>query len=384
MYDPAVSMFQRVTKFPLRTDTPPAPHTPTLGDMETQRIKVFIVDDALSMRLLLGRILGQAPDIEVVGTAADPLQAREMLRALDPDVITLDVEMPGMDGLTFLQKLMALKPMPVVMISTLTAKGSATALRALELGAVEVVGKPSSKPDDVARCADDILTAVRAAARARIGPRARHLPDLPGPLGALGIDDLMPRRPALPDGPPLLALGASTGGPEALRQVLAALPPHAPGVVVAQHMPPVFMTAFAARLDKVGPLRVAEARHGQPIRPGHVYLAPGDRHLAIQREAGAYVCQLLDAEKINRHRPSVDVLFRSVANTAGASARAALLTGMGNDGAQGLKDLFDAGALTLAQDEASSVVFGMPRAAIALGGARKVVPLTDVAARLMS
>jgi two-component system, chemotaxis family, protein-glutamate methylesterase/glutaminase len=345
------------------------------------KIRVLVVDDSALMRKLLTDILSADPAIEVVGTATDAMMAWQKIQALHPDAITLDVEMPKMDGLTFLEKLMRARPTPVVMISTLTERGAQTTLRALELGAVDFVAKPKiDVSQGTVHLAQQIADKVKAAARARLRPAAGAVP-------AARVAATPKPRPQVAGGAAtgatLIAIGASTGGTEALRVVLGALPPDSPGVVVVQHMPPGYTTAFASRLDQLSRIQVSEARHGDRVEPGHAYIAPGDRHLRVNRAGPSYVLHLSDEERRNHHRPSVDVLFESVSRVAGRQATAAILTGMGNDGARGLLDLRFAGASTVAQDEATSLVFGMPREAIALGAAQWVLPLDEIGPALM-
>jgi two-component system chemotaxis response regulator CheB len=351
-----------------------------------RKIRVLIVDDSSLVRQLLSEILNAAPDIEVAGTAGDPLIARERIKALNPDVLTLDVEMPRMDGLTFLANLMRLRPMPVVMVSSLTEEGAEITLKALELGAVDFVPKPKvDLAGTLNEFSDDILAKVRIAAGARV--RAR--PTGAAPLQVqpkFSADAVLPAR----SGPRLfrttdrvIAIGASTGGTEAIREVLTGLPADSPAVVIAQHIPAAFSGPFTRRMDTICALSVCEPRDGQQIMPGHVYIAPGGRHLMVERDGARYLCRLSDGPLVNRHRPSVDVLFRSVAQNVGLNAVGAILTGMGDDGARGLKEMLDAGAQTLAQDEASSVVWGMPGAAVKLGAAGVVLPLDRIARALL-
>lgn len=340
---------------------------------DTRPVRVLVVDDSALVRQLMSELLGADPGIEVVGVAADPLIARRKIKQLAPDVLTLDIEMPHMDGLTFLRNLMRLRPMPVVMVSTLTSAGADATLEALALGAVDFVPKPDA---DVAnRLADyaDLLRArVKAAATARVGR-------IDGPSPA--------RPPALPrpdGGARLFAIGASTGGTEAIRELLSAMPADAPPIMVAQHIPAAFSAAFAERLDRHSAMHVAEAVDGEAIVPGRVYVAPGGRHLRVQCSGGRWRCRLGEDAPVNGHRPSVDVLFDSVLRCAGANAAAALLTGMGEDGACGLLALRNAGAVTIAQDRASSVVWGMPGAAVARGAACSVLPLAEIATALLA
>jgi two-component system, chemotaxis family, protein-glutamate methylesterase/glutaminase len=337
-------------------------------------IRVLIVDDSALMRAFLSRVVHSQPDMDVVAVAADALVAIEQIRLRSPDVITLDVEMPRMNGLDFLAKLMAVRPLPVVMISSLTRNGAQTTMRALELGAVDFV----AKPQDLAQldaCALDIAEKIRAASMARLPRRPLQAPHAVSPRKA------QPTGPAAGDS--LIAIGASTGGVEALREVLAALPPAMPPILVAQHMPPGYTDTFARRLDASCELRVKEAQDGEPALPGVAYIAPGGRHLTVLRRGASYALRVSDDAPVNRHRPSVDTLLRSVASAARDRAIGVMLTGMGADGAEAMLALSAAGAYTIAQDEASCVVFGMPRQAIALGAVREVLPLGQVARRLI-
>ncbi|MBD8524705.1 protein-glutamate methylesterase/protein-glutamine glutaminase [Pseudomarimonas arenosa] len=337
-------------------------------------IRVLIVDDSALVRQLLTEVLDADPGIEVIGTAADPFIARDKIKQLNPDVLTLDVEMPRMDGLKFLENLMRLRPMPVVMVSTLTEKGADVTMAALELGAIDFVTKPKLDVEKGLReYAGELIEKVKTAARARVSSAKRH--DAPKTPMVLPTTYRTTDR--------LIAIGASTGGTEALRYVLAQFPPNAPAVVVAQHIPGGFSRAFAQRLDRETPLTVYEASDGQPITPGHAYVAPGGYHLRVERSGARWFCRIGEDEPVNRHRPSVDVLFKSVAGAAGKNAVSAILTGMGDDGARGMLALRDAGAYTLAQDEASSVVWGMPGSAVKMGAVMDIVPLEQVATRLL-
>ncbi|MDZ4349060.1 MAG: chemotaxis response regulator protein-glutamate methylesterase [Xanthomonadaceae bacterium] len=341
-------------------------------------IKVLIVDDSALVRQLLSEILSSAPDIEVIGTAADPIVAREKIKSLQPDVLTLDVEMPRMDGLTFLENLMRLRPMPVVMVSSLTEKGAEVTLEALALGAVDFIAKPKL---DVEKGLRDyggaLIDKVRNAAKARVKDQpALRLPERSRAN--------MPPQRRFRTTDRLIAIGASTGGTEAIREVLEVMPPDAPAIVIVQHIPPGFSTAFAQRMNRCSPMAVFEASDGQPIVPGHVYIAPGDRHLRVVGDGAKWLCRLDDGPPINRHRPSVDVLFRSVLTHAGTNAVAAVLTGMGDDGARGLLELHEAGVCTIVQDEASSVVWGMPGSAHKLGAVDEILPLSQIAQRLLT
>ena len=350
-----------------------------------RRIRVLIVDDSALVRSLLTEMLGSAPDIEVAGVAADAHAAREKIKRLNPDVLTLDVEMPRMDGITFLRNLMRLRPMPVVMVSSLTERGADVTLDALTLGAVDYLPKP--KIDLAATLQDyrdELIEKIRTAACASVQALAPQRAALsPGP--AHSADAVLPKAAGprqLRTTDRIIAIGASTGGTEAIKEVLTRLPPDCPGVVIAQHIPKAFSGPFARRMDGCSAVSVCEAQDGQQILAGHVYIAPGDRHLLVVRDGARYVCRLDDGVPVNRHKPSVDVLFRSVAQNAGRNAIGALLTGMGKDGARGLKEMLDSGSGTIAQDEATSVVWGMPGEAVALGAALHVVPLEGVAARI--
>ena len=345
------------------------------------KIRVVVVDDSALVRSLLTEIINREPDMECVGAAADPLVAREMIRNLNPDVITLDVEMPRMDGLDFLSRLMRLRPMPVVMVSTLTERGAEVTLRALELGALDFVAKPKiGLSDGLRQLAQDITEKVRTAAKAHI----RRLP-----TAASGNAPSTPvARPALaPIGrlstEKIVFIGASTGGTEATKEVLLDLPADFPAVMITQHMPPGFTTSYAARLNSLCRLSVAEARDGERVLPGHAYLAPGGFHLSVERSGANYVARVTDTEPVNRHKPSVEVLFNSAARVVGPNALAVMLTGMGGDGAKAMRGMRDAGSYNLVQDEATCVVFGMPREAIAQGAADEVLPLHKIGPRLI-
>jgi len=350
-----------------------------------ERVRVLVIDDSALVRKLLSAMLASDPDIEVVGTAPDPLIAREKIKQLDPDVLTLDVEMPRMDGLTFLENLMRLRPMPVVMVSSLTQQGADVTLRALELGAVDFFTKPGSDLAGTFEAgATDICAKVKAAARAR--PRQRTAVRKLDVAPRLSADAVLPRSQAAGSrgGSPIIAIGASTGGTEAIRVVLESMPPDAPPIVITQHIPAAFSGPFATRMDHCSAMRVCEARDGQPIQPGHAYIAPGSQHLLVLWDGAKYVCRLHDGPPVNRHKPSVDVLFRSMAASVGAATVAALLTGMGDDGARGLLELRQTGGRTVVQDEESSVVWGMPGAAWKLGAAPEALPLERIAARLLA
>ncbi|SLM62418.1 MULTISPECIES: protein-glutamate methylesterase/protein-glutamine glutaminase [Dickeya] len=338
------------------------------------KIKVLCVDDSALMRQIMTEIINSHPDMEVVATAPDPLVARDLIKKFNPQVLTLDVEMPRMDGLDFLEKLMRLRPMPVVMVSSLTGKGSEITLRALELGAIDFVTKPQlGIREGMLAYSELIAEKIRMAAKARLPQRNSS----PAPT------ILIPSTPLL-SSEKLIAIGASTGGTEAIRHVLQPLPPTSPALLITQHMPPGFTKSFAERLNKLCQITVKEAEDGERVLPGHAYIAPGARHLELSRSGANYQVKLHDGPPVNRHRPSVDVLFHSVAQYAGRNAVGVILTGMGNDGAAGMLELHKAGAYTIAQNEASCVVFGMPREAIALGGVDEVVDLHQVSQRMLA
>ena len=348
--------------------------------MTDKKIRVLCVDDSALIRSLMTEIINSQPDMVVVATASDPLIARDLVKQLNPDVMTLDVEMPRMDGLEFLERLMRLRPMPVVMVSSLTERGSEAALRALELGAIDFVTKPRLGIRDGLLSYTELITGkIRTAAAARLLPARRA-----AAVGGAGTAADVPllRSPLLST-EKLIIIGASTGGTEAIREVLQPLPPDCPGILIAQHMPAGFTHSFAERLNGLCRIAVSEAVQGERILPGHAYIAPGGFHLSLTRSGANYVAKVDLEPPVNRHRPSVDVLFDSAARHAGKNAVGVILTGMGRDGAEGLLRMRQAGAYTLAQDEASCVVFGMPREAIALGAAQEVVPLQDMSQRLM-
>ncbi|TNE78569.1 MAG: chemotaxis response regulator protein-glutamate methylesterase [Gammaproteobacteria bacterium] len=340
-------------------------------------IRVLVVDDSALVRSLLSKMLNAADDIEVVGVASDPYIARDKIKALNPDVLTLDVEMPKMDGVTFLRNLMRLRPMPVVMVSSLTEKSADVTLQALEIGAVDFVTKPKiDLSHSLESYSDELLAKVRYAARANV----RQYTAMREPAPKYSTDQVLPRTVAstFRTTDRIIAIGASTGGTEAIKSVLVDMPSDAPGIVIAQHIPPGFSAAFADRLNRQTPLVVKEAEDGDQVIPGHAFVAPGNRHLLLVRDGARYVCRLSDAEPVNRHKPSVDVLFRSVLQSAGKNATACILTGMGADGAQGLLELKEAGIHTIAQDEKTSVVWGMPGEAVKRGGATEVLPLQAI------
>jgi two-component system chemotaxis response regulator CheB len=336
------------------------------------KIKVLIVDDSALIRSVMKEIIGAQQDMEVVGVAPDPIVARELIKQTNPDVLTLDVEMPRMDGLDFLERLMRLRPMPVVMVSSLTERGSEITLRALELGAVDFVTKPKlSIQSGMQEYAELIADKIRAAAKARV--RARTVPA--ANAGNSGGEALPMVRNPLTSSEKLIIIGASTGGTEAIKEFLIQMPSDCPGILITQHMPEGFTTSFARRLDSLCKISVKEAAGGERVLPGHAFIAPGHSHLSLARSGANYVTQLDQGPPVNRHRPSVDVLFRSAAQFAGKNAVGVILTGMGKDGAAGMLEMKNAGAWNVAQDEASCVVFGMPREAIAVGATHEVGPL---------
>jgi two-component system, chemotaxis family, protein-glutamate methylesterase/glutaminase len=352
------------------------------------RVRVLIVDDSASVRQTMSAILSADPEIEVIGVASDPFVAARRIQDEVPDVITLDVEMPRMDGITFLRKLMAQHPLPVVMCSWLTEDGSATLMQALEAGAVDVILKPRTDiPQFLQEASIRICDSVKAAARARLRrtPARTALPLVPQPK--LTADVIMPPPVAgqamVRTTETVVCIGASTGGTESLRVVLEALPADCPGITIVQHMPEKFTEAFARRLDGLCAMEVKEAADGDTVLRGRVLIAPGNKHMLLQRSGARYYVAVKDGQLVSRHRPSVDVLFRSAARFAGSNALGIIMTGMGDDGARGLAEMKGAGAATIAQDEASSVVFGMPKEAIARGAAGKIVSLDGLAGEIM-
>jgi two-component system chemotaxis response regulator CheB len=351
-----------------------------------KKIRVVVVDDSALVRSLLTEILNKQPDMECVGAANDPLIAREMIRELDPDVITLDIEMPRMDGLEFLARLMRLRPMPVVMISTLTERGADVTMRALELGAVDFVAKPRiGLVDGIKELSSSIVEKVRIASKAHV---KRALTGKSHPAGAEDVTTSSGTAAPISLGrvstEKLIAIGASTGGTEAIKEVLVKLPADSPGIVITQHMPPGFTTSFAARLNSLCQITVQEASNGTRILPGHAYIAPGGRQFRVDRSGANYVCVVEDGELVNRHRPSVEVLFHSVAKVVGRNAIGLMLTGMGSDGASAMKEMRDAGSYNYAQNEATCIVYGMPREAVLAGAADEVLPLLDIAPAILN
>lgn len=337
-------------------------------------VRVLIVDDSALIRQMLTSILSSDPEIEVIGSAPDPMVARQKIKALNPDVITLDVEMPKMDGLSFLEKIMRLRPMPVVMVSTLTQKGADTTIEALEIGAVDFVGKPTMDVQaGMEGLREELVNKVKTAARARVQARGdgpvKVRQAKPGP-GYMSTDKVV-------------AIGSSTGGVEALRVVLSALPPDSPAILVTQHMPGQFTGRFADRLNGHAAVQIKEAADGERVIPGHVYIAPGDKHLKLARSGGNYLCKLDDGPLVSGHKPSVDVLFRSVAETAGPNSIGVILTGMGKDGAEGMLEMRNGGAVTIGQDEGTSLVYGMPKAAKQAGAVQIELALSKVADEIL-
>ena len=359
------------------------------------KTRVVVVDDSALVRSMLTEIINRQPDMECIGAAADPFVAREMIRNLNPDVITLDVEMPRMDGIDFLSKLMRLRPMPVVMVSTLTERGAEVTLKALELGAIDFVAKPKiGVADGLRQLSDDITDKIRVASKARIhrlpttsapaagpsggGAGARSAGTAPAPKPAVATPSLGRLSTEK-----LIFIGASTGGTEATKEVLIGLPADSPAVVITQHMPPGFTKNYAARLDGLCKISVREASDGERILPGHAYIAPGGMHLSVERSGANYIARVQDGDPVNRHKPSVEVLFKSAARVVGPNAIGIMLTGMGADGAKGMREMKDAGAYCVAQDEASCVVFGMPREAINAGAVQEVLPLTKISSHVL-
>ena len=346
------------------------------------KIKVLIIDDSALIRSLLTEMINEQTDMEVIGVAPDPIIAREMIKQLNPDVLTLDVEMPKMDGLDFLEKLMRLRPMPVLMVSTLTEKGSEITLRALELGATDFVTKPKSGISDGMREYTDLITdKIRTASKANVSSLQRTAKQgVQGDQG--GVAPAMLKNPLI-SSEKLLIIGASTGGTEAIKSFLLKMPSDCPGILITQHMPAGFTKSFADRLDSLCQISVSEAKGGERILPGHAYLAPGDRHLLLARSGANYVTKLSDADPVSRHKPSVDVLFESASEAAGKNAIGVILTGMGKDGAVGMAKMKAAGAYNFSQDEESCVVFGMPKEAIAHGGVDEVLSLNNLPAAVL-
>lgn len=350
----------------------------------SEKIKVLIIDDSALIRQVLTKIIESDPALEVVGTAVDPIVARDKIKSLKPDVLTLDIEMPRMDGITFLRNLMRLHPMPVVMISTLTSAGADVTLEALELGAVDFVSKPKlDVSEQLQSYSEDIIEKVKAAASAKV--RSSRSESAKPVAEKLTVDAVIPKRsPAgYKNSDKFFAIGASTGGTEAIKEVLSRMPGDAPGIVITQHIPAAFSAPFAKRMNSICEMNVHHAIDGQQILPGNVYIAPGSQHLMVEKSGNRMVCRLNDGPLVNRHKPSVDVLFRSIVQSVGSNVVGVMLTGMGADGAQGMKEMHDAGSITIAQDEQSSVVWGMPGSAVELGGVDHIVPLEKIAGKML-
>lgn len=343
--------------------------------MSRQPIRVLVVDDSALIRQMMTQMLSSDPEIEVVDTAPDPIVARDKIKHLNPDVVTLDIEMPRMDGIEFLKKIMALRPMPVIMVSSLTQEGADATLHALEIGAVDYVAKPTQDLEaGLAAKREELIAKVKMAATANIRARA---------VGALLSQPVLTRRPGYSSTEKIIAIGASTGGVEALIALLSAMPADSPAILVTQHMPAHFTATFAKRLNRMCAIEVSEAHDGARVLPGHAYLAPGDQHLKLERSGANYICRVEGRDRVSGHCPSVDVLFHSVAISAGSNAVGVILTGMGKDGAAGLLFMRNAGANTLGQDEASCVVYGMPRVAMEYGGVEAQVPLDHIAGTIL-
>ena len=360
------------------------------------KIKVLIVDDSALVRQVLTEILNANSQIEVIGTAKDPIDAREKIKKLNPDVLTLDVEMPKMDGITFLSNLMRLHPIPVVMVSSLTQAGADITFEALELGAIDFVSKPTvGVSEGLSKYAEEICEKVITASTVNVSKisdrQARRVTTSSSEKKAvakkLSADAVLEKRSVpktkLKTTYKIIALGASTGGTEAIKEVLMMMPANGPAIVISQHIPEAFSKAFAERMDKHSDMTVYEAVDGQQILPGHVYIAPGNRHLIVERIGARYLCRLNDGSAVNRHKPSVDVMFRSVAQNVGSNAIGVILTGMGTDGAEGLKEILENGGQTMVQDEKSSIVWGMPGEAYKIGATKDQYPLEKIADELL-
>ncbi|MEK7990896.1 MAG: chemotaxis response regulator protein-glutamate methylesterase [Thiotrichaceae bacterium] len=357
-------------------------------------IKVMVIDDSALIRQMLSNIINAEPDMEVIATAGDPYIARDKIKKYNPDVLTLDVEMPRMDGLAFLRNVMRLRPMPVIMISALTQKGADTTLQALEYGALDFVCKPQLDISQTFETyAEEIVSKLRMAAKTQVRPLIKPksavtaytgIP-VPPKYSADAIISNTPTRKVsfLKTTDKIIAIGASTGGTEAIKLLLTNMPAHSPGIVISQHIPATFSASFAKRMNQLSPMTVSEAEDGKAILPGHVYIAPGNLHLLVDRDGARYICRLNEGTPVNRHRPSVDVLFRSVAQNVGPNSVGVILTGMGDDGAMGMNEMHEVGAFTIAQDEHTSVVWGMPGEAVKKGGVDKIMPLHEIPRQLM-
>jgi two-component system chemotaxis response regulator CheB len=353
----------------------------------SKKIKVLIVDDSALIRMLLTNALSSSDEIEVVGTAEDPLVARDLIKQKQPDVLTLDIEMPKMDGITFLKNLMRLRPMPVIMISTLTKKGANVTLKALEYGAVDFVAKPDTDiKDNLMAYSSILIDKVKAAAKANVGQvklTSQSSVDGSSDSGAKAQETTSSTgKTSRHKRYDLIAIGASTGGTEAIKAVVTDLPPDLPPIVMTQHIPPVFSTSFANRLNTSSRIRVIEPTESVPLENGHAYLAPGDKHMIVVSRGGRLYAQLDDGPEVNRHKPSVEVMFSSVARVVKKRCITVMLTGMGADGAEAMKRLHDLGSYTICQDEDSSVVWGMPGAVVQLDGAHEQLPVTKIGTRL--
>ena len=362
-----------------------------------RKIRVLIIDDSALIRRMLTDILSSDPAIEVVGVASEPNIAREKIKLLNPDVLTLDVEMPKMDGISFLRRLMRLRPMPVIMISSLTERGADVTLEALSLGAVDFIGKPKLDiANELKKYAGDIIDKVKNAATAKVRPgaatteeteagrSAESLVDIDSKFSTTAVLQRPLRHKPFKTTNKIIAIGASTGGTEAIRELLQQFPPNGPATLITQHISPVFSAAFADRVNNLSPMTVVEALDGQAVLPGHAYVAPGDKHLLLVQHGGRYQCRLNDGLAVNRHKPAVDVLFRSVAQSAGSNGIGVILTGMGADGARGLGEMLDAGAKTIAQDERTSIIWGMPGEAVKQGAAEYVLPLGEIHKKILA
>jgi len=351
------------------------------------KIRVLTVDDSALMRQVLAALLSKDPDIEVVGSAPDPFIAREKIKALNPDVLTLDVEMPKMDGITFLEKLMRGHPMPVVMVSSLTEAGCQTTLRALELGAVDFIAKPKiDLREGMEEIAQDLIGKVKAAASAKIRSCKSQAPSFMSnsKLETPNLKLETSSTAMIKTTDTIIAIGSSTGGTEAVKEVLEVLPPNTPPILITQHMPERFTKTWAERLNSLSRISVKEAEDGDSVLPGHALIAPGNFHMTLVRSGARYTVRINQDAPVNRHRPSVDVMFASIAHYAGANAIGVILTGMGGDGAKEMLTMKQAGAFTIAQDEASCIVFGMPKEAIKAGGVDKVLPLHEIAGAILT
>ena len=343
----------------------------------TKKIKVLVIDDSALVRKMLTEILSRDKAIEVVGSAADPIHAREKIKKLNPDVLTLDVEMPRMDGVTFLSNLMRLRPMPVIMVSTLTEKGADVTFEALDLGAVDFITKPKLDfVNNIEDYCEELIEKVKAAAAVKTFRCYQKSAN--SSAQEKSSSSASKRRLNFKTTDTIVAIGASTGGTEAIREVLEEMPASAPSIVITQHIPEGFSTSFAKRMNESCAMTVFEAEDGQQIVPGHVYIAPGNQHMKVVRSGARFICRLDDGDRVNKHKPSVEVLFKSVAENIGQNAIGVMLTGMGKDGAEGLLDMKNAGARTIVQDEKSSVVWGMPGAAYKIGAADEVLPLNKI------